>query len=1221
MGSIIGIPSTRVSDMFIRQRVVSQMLSDQIELLRLQTQLSTGRRIQIPSEDPDAALRIIALQRLLERKDQIKTNLQTGQSYLTATDTALSTVSGSLAEIRGAALGAVGTTVTDTQREAVALQVEEMIRYLLDVGNQKFRDRYLFAGTGSTVEPFETTGSGLVQYLGNEGWLSSYSDINLLFDTNLHGSEVFGAISQPVLGTADLDPILTFDTRLADLRGGLGIARGSIAISDGSNSSTIDLSSAETIGDVAALIRANSGTITLDLEMTPTGLTIAGAPGDLLTIREVGGGTTAQELGLLTTTPTNTIVGNDLDPILRLTTRLDNLLGTRSYAVVRSGGADNDIIFEADRVGAASNEIKIVFVDDGSVVMPGVDEVASYDSGSQTLTVTVKTGETKAQHVVAAVEAAYDPVNMPFTARLDPLDEQNGGRGIVDVIPPGQTETAGGSGTAFDKDSGLQIVNGGITHVLSFAAAETVEDVLNILNASAVGVLAEINQDATGIDIRSRINGADFMIGENGGDTATQLGLRTFMASTRLEDLNYGGGVIDRESSGTPASAAKTWTGENNDLVFWARNVGPAWNGFAISFVEGVPPGTESFTYDPVAKTMVFEISSGSTTANDVIALLATDPQAAADFTVELDTADGSPNDGTGLAAIGGAVTTSGGAMVGTDFTITLADGTLVEIDLSANDGSGFVAATDSIAPPEAGGGSATSYATVAVESTGLDNGLTFQAKNLGAIYNGTKINFQENPGAPAAVVAYTAGVELTFDFDPTVTTAQDIIDALQVSAAGADFSATLDSTDGSAASTVGHVLDLINQDDNNVNPSTGQPLVQARLATYGNGIELIDLSGGSGQITVTRSELSTAAIALGLIPEGQQSTSGGTAEATATGRVESPGADNDLVFTAVQSGTASNVQIVFNPLPGGPIALRLAGNVLTVDYDPGVSTANDIVAAAAADPDFTAALATTDNDGSGNVDATGSATMAGGSVNSLATATVTFTGSNNEITFSAQSAGSTLNDTVITFNGVPAGPIDFTHDPVARTLQIDYDSTGGSTAQEIVDALRAHPLGALGGVFSASLSPSDGNANAGTGFVATVLPVATPSTSGGSQTLTGSDVNPLETEGIFTALVRLYAALKTNDLLGIERTIELLDQQMVEMNFSRAELGARQQGLDSVQLRLESEEVDLQAALSEDLDADLIEVISDFTARQLAFEAAMRSSASIFRMTLLDYL
>ncbi|GAG52023.1 unnamed protein product, partial [marine sediment metagenome] len=73
MGSVIGIPTTRVSDLFIRQRLMSQVQADQLDLFKIQMQLSTGYRFNVPSEDADAAQRVISLQRLLERKDQVET--------------------------------------------------------------------------------------------------------------------------------------------------------------------------------------------------------------------------------------------------------------------------------------------------------------------------------------------------------------------------------------------------------------------------------------------------------------------------------------------------------------------------------------------------------------------------------------------------------------------------------------------------------------------------------------------------------------------------------------------------------------------------------------------------------------------------------------------------------------------------------------------------------------------------------------------------------------------------------------------------------------------------------------------------------------------------------------------------------------------------------------------------------------------------------------------
>ncbi|HUE74692.1 MAG TPA: hypothetical protein VMP01_27740, partial [Pirellulaceae bacterium] len=267
----------------------------------------------------------------------------------------------------------------------------------------------------------------LVRYAGNEQNLRSYTDIDLLTATNAPGSEVFGAYSLQVLGSVDLNPIITADTRLADLHGGDGVTLGRIEISDGATSSIVDLAGAETIGDVIDLIEANppaGRTITATLSATGLDIAIDPVPGTALTIREVGGGQTAADLGILAETSAGDgpIVGSDLDPRLTLTTPLANITG------------------------------------------------------------------------------------------------------LTDL-------------------SGLQILNAGQTHTIDLTSAVTIEDLLNAINGSEAQALAEINEAGTGLNLRSLLAGTDFAVGENGGLTATQLGLRSLTEETLLADLNFGEGV------------------------------------------------------------------------------------------------------------------------------------------------------------------------------------------------------------------------------------------------------------------------------------------------------------------------------------------------------------------------------------------------------------------------------------------------------------------------------------------------------------------------------------------------------------------------------------------------------------------------------------------------------------------------------------------------------
>ncbi len=880
MPRITPIPTTRVSDSLVYQRSLSQLQSDQVDLLRLQQQISTGRRVQLPSQDAPAALRAVALQRLLEQKTQVKTNLQTNNSYLSATDSALANVSNLLSEAKGSALGVSGTVATDLQREATAQELDRALQQLVDTGNQQFRDRFLFAGSRTNQVPFETKGN-FVRFNGNETDLQSFSDVDILFETNASGSEVFGALSTAVEGTTDLNPIVNGSTQISSLYNGNGIELAGILVSDGVNSSTVDLSAAHTLQDVADLLEANppfGRKITADV--TPNGLSISldSAGGGSLRISEVGSGTTATQLGIIAngSLGIGPVVSSDLNTRLQLTTQLSDLTGVRAFTRLDATGGDNALLIEANARGAANNGYNFNFVDD---TVSGSESV-TYNAGTQTYTIHIAEGVTTAAQVrdVLNADATF---NARFGAAIDPTrDPDNNGLGHVVATTTGTT--ASGSGAEFDQTSGLQILNGDQTHTIDISAAETIEDLLNTLNASDADVLAELNANGTSINIRSRLSGADFAIGENGGTTATQLGVRTLTGSTRLNELNHGLGIHPNE--------------------------------------------------------------------------------------------------------------------IGDDFIIRRKD-----------------------------------------------------------------------------------GVELRFDV--------------------------------SAAQTIDDVITQINTHANNLNPASR---VVARLATNGNGLEIVDDGlTGAGALTITKVNNSQAAEDLGLIPVGQSTvTSGAAPAAFATTTVSPGGANNDLRFTATQSGPQRNgAQIVWNNTALGSdtaTAVFNAGtNTLTIDYDAAFTTANTVVAAVAAEPS---------------------------------------------------------------------------------------------------------------GAFAATLDTAVETTNTGAGLIG-AAPATAIAAGGTSNIVTGRDTNPLEVKSVFSALIRLRTSLRANELNDTHRAFDLIEDSISGVNFSRAELGARQQGLDVLSERLESESIDLEAALSDEIEVDLAEAISDLTARQATLQASLQITAQISRLTLLDYL
>jgi flagellin-like hook-associated protein FlgL len=1133
MAAIYPIPTTRSSESLVQTRLLAQLTVDQLDLVKLQSQISTGRRVLTPSEDAPAAIRAMGLQRLLEQKTQVKTNLTTSQSYLDASDVAISTVSGIINSARATAVQVADTSSSPTERRAASVEIGRSLQQIIDIANQQFRGRYIFAGSDTTQIPYSLT-NGYVKYSGNETLLRSYADLDLLFESNVPGSKLFGGLSAEQKGTVDLNPSLTENTKLSALRGGAGITKGSIAISDGTTTKTIDISKAETIGDVAKLIELNPPTgRRIQARVTASGLEISIDPagGGNLTIKEVGSGTTAGELGILEQVGFGTapVIGDDLNPQLQLTTSLRDVLGKRATAVWSSPSLNNDIYIEAKNRGTSLNGYKFQYVDDELLTAaPGLsagaevatfhatasqasasvtwsdgpsgqndiivtaaqagsqfnnvsivlakqtglgaaNAFAAYDATAKTLTITiddaantsistiksaigavtvggqpaftavddnsasggdgtgsvsfltpagaigntgnsgadantisvrVQKGYSSGQNVVDAINANSAITDL-FNVSVDREDAASpsvAGLGPIDVTA--SAVTTGGSGVEFDQDSGLQITNGGKTQSISFRGAQTVEDLLNILNGSSANVLAQINADGTGIDVRSRLSGSDFRIGENGGQTATQLGLRTFTETTQLADLNYGIGVHDGD---------------------------------------------------------------------------------------------------------------------GTDFTIRRNDGVELKIDIAS-------------------------------------------------------------------------------------------------------------------AKTVGDVLNLINNHPDNLDPNTR---VVAKLADTGNGIELVDDNpSGTNQLTITRAFNSEAAWDLGLIPRGQDTAKAADgpppAAATASIAFTSPNnLNNALKLTAGSVGTQlNNVQVVFqNVAASGNQALvnyDASTKTLTIDVDPAATTANTVIGAINAEGTFSAALdlsADPTNNGGGLITQMGTlGVTAGGSANPAslpATASVALAAPNDvntALTFTANNPGTLYNGATVEFINDQTGNVaTVSYNPGSKRLQIHVDATA-TTASTVMDAVNQQ------GIFTAALDRSTDATNDGSGLMAASGTMATLA-GGTPESLRGTDPYSVESHGIFNSLLRMQAAIDANDQVAIQRVATELDADLERTNFTRADLGAKNQSLDLLGQRIDDENVELQSTLSKEIDVDLVSAISSLTARQASYQASLQLMAKTFQLSLMDYL
>ncbi|MDR0337245.1 MAG: hypothetical protein LBI18_09160 [Planctomycetaceae bacterium] len=706
--SIVPLSFNRTSVALQTNRAYNNLSGAQILLSRYEEQLLSGQQYRYGSDAPYNASASLSVQTLIERKTQNVANIKSTQTFLSATDSTLSLFNALTDDARAMALEAINTTTSSIQRTALAQTVKQTVQQIFDFSNYSFENRYVFSGSTTSVLPFEWgKDSYTIKYNGTESNIYSWSDTDLLSQSNVNGVEVFGAISDPVRGKADLNPAVRDTTLLSNLNGGNGVEKGSIRfnykLNDQIINMDIDLSRCVTLDDVKRTIEnSKSPYFSVKVDLTSNGLSFSLPEGTIgsVTVTEVGKGTVARQLGIPTgieLTSQKQLIGRDLNPALTQTTLLDDILGSRAGTTLVFAGTNNNIVLRANHNGNSIfdaktgneifplNDVRIAFRAD-PLIVPG-EEWAEYDNETKTILVNIHPDNTISNNIIRAInDAAAAGTIPPFTASVSGADQQNSdlaGTGTVTLLP-GITViegiTGGGTGIDFDP-SGIQLVNGDQTFNISFENCKTVGDLLAELNDSQYGLYVSINENRNGIDIRSRISGTDFCIGENGGTTATQFGIRTTDFESRLTEFDFGRGVTDYDGPGIAASAHHNNVTPNSSLILTARNEGKTWNDYTVNFVPTTDPqGKVIVSMDETAKIINIGINPGVTTACEVVDAFNAQPGPKQYFNLELDTTNGT-NTGEGVV-YDGFVTTNGGIDGGIDFTITRNDGTILEIDI-----------------------------------------------------------------------------------------------------------------------------------------------------------------------------------------------------------------------------------------------------------------------------------------------------------------------------------------------------------------------------------------------------------------------------------------------------------------------------------------------------------------------------------------------------------
>ncbi len=508
------VSSTRVSSQMLAQTSVANIDGNMSQLQTLEQQLSSGLRLTTPSVDPSGAAAALGFQSLISRQGQAATNITNAQSYMKATDQALTSVQSLLNQAASVASGAIGSSSSAATTANDVTVINGLIQQLTQIGNTQFNGNYIFGGTATQQTPFTLTNNG-VQFNGNNNSLTTATGAGAVANYNVTALQAFGSSSAAVTSSNTLNPAVTTPTRLLQLNNGQGVQLGSIVIADGTNSTSVDLSACKSVQDVVNTINANGVVnVTASINAAKNGLKLTGAAGTAISVQEAAGGRTAASLGLLQATPlpVNTpLVGTNLNNEITTITSLSSLNGgaginqAAGFQITVGGTTKTIATAGLSTVGDLINAINGC----------GLPVQAAISASGQGLTVTNQmANQTMSIGENNGVTATDLGLRTMTTATS--LATLNSGAGV---------QTAG----AGQPDFQIATKSGAAFNV-SVTGTTTVNDVINAINSAAGNagkVTASLNSSGNGIAlVDSTAGGGTFQVAAlNNSTAAANLGI------------------------------------------------------------------------------------------------------------------------------------------------------------------------------------------------------------------------------------------------------------------------------------------------------------------------------------------------------------------------------------------------------------------------------------------------------------------------------------------------------------------------------------------------------------------------------------------------------------------------------------------------------------------------------------------------------------------------
>lgn len=207
----------RISTLTMYEQSLGSLNRQQGDFLKTGLQISSGRRVVNPSDDPQAASLAVGVDQAKSVDQQYANARVSARNSLSQEESVLSSTSDFIVRARTLLVQAGNGTLGDSDRHAISQELNGIYQGLLGQANSKDGNgRYLFGGHQDGTPPFVQDAGGRVDYVGDDGVKAQHVDSARLMPTVDNGRAIFASAEDADLFGALKDMIDVLATPVAD---------------------------------------------------------------------------------------------------------------------------------------------------------------------------------------------------------------------------------------------------------------------------------------------------------------------------------------------------------------------------------------------------------------------------------------------------------------------------------------------------------------------------------------------------------------------------------------------------------------------------------------------------------------------------------------------------------------------------------------------------------------------------------------------------------------------------------------------------------------------------------------------------------------------------------------------------------------------------------------------------------------------------------------------